>query len=136
MPLKNILKGEPFVLFKKGFWIAIGATCGLVVLGLGITTISNIAAFSSKNIAAVNGSMVDTWDNITLNKEQKSFKSCYKRKAIDYKNYWLWKGREKYIPYYIGSLCEEEGYKITGRFLKQYKSIERNICKEMGECGL
>jgi hypothetical protein len=136
MQLKNILKGEPVALVKKGFWIAIGATCGLVVLGLGVTTVSVIAAFSSKNIGAVNSLIVDSWDNITLSKEQKSFKSCYNKKVIEYENYWLWKGREKYIPYYISSLCEKEGFKITGRFLKQYQSIKRDICKEMGECDL
>lgn len=134
MQLKSILKGEPCVHVKKGFWMAIGATCGLVVLGLGLIAVSIIAASSSKNIDAVNGLIVDSWDSITLNKEQKSFKSCYNKKAIAYENYWLWKGREKYIPYYISYLCEKEGFKISGRFLKQYQSIERDICKEMGEC--
>jgi hypothetical protein len=131
MPLTQIFKSKSFSYIVKGFWIAIGATGGLIVLGLGMTIVSFIATHSSKNIGAFNGLMVDSWDNITLNKEQKEFKSCYKRKEITHKGYWLWKGREKYIPYYISVLCEDEGFKVSGRFLKQYEKLEDDICKNL-----
>ena len=119
---------------KKGFWIFLGIFSGLVTLVGGVGLILLAILFLSKEKDSIGKTALNIVDFATLNKEQKQFKSCYEKKEIQYKDYWLWKGREKYIPYYISYLCEKEGYKVSGRFLKQYKSIEKDICKEMGEC--
>ena len=131
MQLKQILKSEPLVLVKKGFWISLGATGGIAALGLSFVILSSTIVASYKNIGILSSNLQDAWDNVTLNKEQKQFKSCYKRKETTYEGYWLWKGREKYIPYYISALCEKEGFKVSGRFLGQYKRLEEDICKNL-----
>jgi hypothetical protein len=122
---------NPKSYIKRGFWISFGFGGGVVALGIVFIVLSSTIVASYKHIGNLSGNIQDVWDNITLNKEQKQFKSCYKRKEITHKGYWLWKGREKYIPYYISALCEEEGYKASGRFLEQYKRLENDICKNL-----
>lgn len=121
----------PFSYLKKGFWISLGAAAGITTLGLGLVAISLVFRYSHANIERLNIGLQDTWDGITLTTEQTQFKSCYKIKERTHGDYWLWKRREKYIPCYIGVLCEKEGFKVSGRFLKQYKKLDDDICKEI-----
>ena len=121
-------KVNPKSYVKKGFWISLGAIGGLTILICSAGLILLMILFLSKEKDNIDKMALNVLDFATLNKEQKQFKSCYEKKEIQYKDYWFWKGREKYIPFYTSTICEKEGFKVSGRFLEQYKKLEKEVC--------
>lgn len=109
-------------------------------MGLGLGGIYFVVSYSSRQDGVVRSFIENAWDSFALSKEQKNFKTCYKKKENELENDWLWQTSfdprlkaNKYKSAYFTHRCEEEGYKAYGRYFKEYQAAQKDAMKLLEE---
>ena len=124
-------KVDPRIFLKKGFWIGLGAAGGLLALGTGAAIIALAILMTFEQSKSVGESILNAWDNMTLTKQQKQFKTCFDNQLIknmkeNFRSDWSLKENQKRNAYYSRGWCKSNGFKMFGIYANEHKIY----CKE------
>lgn len=124
-------KVDPRIFLKKGFWIGLGAAGGLLALGTSAAIIAFAIFMTFEQSKSVGVSILNAWDNMTLTKEQKQFKTCFDNQLIknmkeNFRSDWSLKENQERNAYYSRNWCKSNGFKMFGIYANEHKIY----CKE------
>ena len=122
MLLTHIFKSQSLTYIKKGFWISLGASVGVVFV-FAIINGSQLFVYKfDKNMQSAPTFALDIWENVSLSKEHKEFKNCFNKEKNEMKEIFSeWKVEKKHIPFLLTKVCKQKGLIPFGRYLEYLK---------------
>jgi hypothetical protein len=97
----------PITYIKKGFWISLGATGGMIVIALGIGSIIVVGLHQRDNL----GRLGQFWNELWYNKEQREFIKCWREEYTPYMNTTITDIEKFGIPKTPTEICKARGLK-------------------------